>query len=103
MTGREHDEDAVQLPLQGEGIQEIFVFFAGAYPIFLKDGYSKGAPTQDFQAIRIEGEIAGVNAYQSITPIHLFHRDRRGHEHYWTRGVGTKFGAFSHKAHKRKA
>jgi len=101
MTGREREEDAVQLPLRVEGIQEIFVFHAGTYPIYPLEGY-KGAPTQDFKAIRIEGEIAGLNAYQSITPIHLFHRDKKGQEHFWTRGVNTKFGAYSQKARKKK-
>lgn len=100
MTG--HGPEGVQLPLVREGIQELFVFYAGKYPIYLRDGY-KAAPTQDFKAIRIEGEIAQLNAYQSITPIHLFYRDRQNNNHFFTKGVGTKFGAYSQKAHKRKA
>ncbi|MEK7522801.1 MAG: hypothetical protein AAB788_01820 [Patescibacteria group bacterium] len=82
-------------------LQEIFVFYAGKYPIYPKDGYP-GAPTSDFNAVRIEGKIQGLNAYQSITPIHLFHRDKAGQEHYWQRSVSTKFGAYSMKAHRKK-
>jgi hypothetical protein len=44
---------AVQLPLRAEGVQEVYVFHTGTYPIYPKDGYP-GAPTSDFEAVRIE-------------------------------------------------
>ncbi|VVA43453.1 hypothetical protein CANDROIZ_140022 [Candidatus Roizmanbacteria bacterium] len=102
MVGREAalEAGAVQLPL-AESIQEFCVFHAGTYPIYLQGG-NKGAPTQDFEAIRIEGQIAGLNAYQSISTIHLFRRNKLGRELYWQQSVGTRFGAYSMKAHKRK-
>lgn len=101
MANPEGGGHGVQLPLKREGIQEYFVFYAGSYPIYILNS-GKAAPTQDFEAIRIEGEIAGLNAYESITPIHLFYRDKQWVGHYITKSVGTKFGAFSKKAYKRK-
>lgn len=101
MANPEGGGHGVQLPLRAEGIQEVFVFHAGPYPIYIKNS-GKAAPTQDFEAIRIEGKIANLNAYESITPIHLFYRDKLGEGHFITKSVGTKFGAYSHKARKRK-
>lgn len=92
---------AVQLPLKEENLQEIYVFYPGAYPVYPKDGYP-GAPTQVIQAEKIGRKVHGYGGFRALTTMHLFHRGADGVGHNWQRSVGTLFGAHSSKVHKRK-
>jgi len=83
---------AVQLPLKKEGVQEVFVFHAGAYAIYPEDGH-KGAPTQDITAEKIGRKVKGLTGYRSLTQIHMYYQGRQ-----WQRSIGTAFGAYSSKA-----
>ena len=66
MTGKGSERDAVQLPLRAEGIQEIYVFHAGTYPIYPEDGH-RGAPTQDFRAEKIGRNVKGLTVLDDGT------------------------------------
>lgn len=87
---------AVQLPLRAEGIQEVFVFHAGAYAIYPEDGH-RGAPTQDITAEKIGRKVKGLTGYRSLTQIYMYYQGRE-----WQRSIGTVFGAYSSKAHMVK-
>lgn len=69
-------------------LQEVYVFYPGSYPIYPKDGYA-GAPTSTIEAVKIGKKIHRLTGYRSLAPIHLFHRDKSGKDHYWQRSEGT--------------
>jgi hypothetical protein len=93
-NNRENLRAQIQFPLRQEALKEVYEFRKNTY-IYFEHGLG-GILTKPIEAEKIKGQqLKGLQRYRSLSEIHVFLK------HHKQKRVGTEFGAFADKAHKK--